>query len=214
MSDVRQGMVEPRAQPPSITALAPNDDTMLGGATVNITGFRLTGATSVMFGTVPAPDFLVQSDTAMTATAPPQQNAGFVDVTVTTPNGTSGGLQFNYHVPPNPITAEEIVFEAGESLSQGINTGTGQIYAILVPQDWSPTANLTFQISADGTNYCDVFDSRGNEAMMPALPGTAIIPDAANVAWLQAVGWIRLRSGSRKAPVPQEEIRTFTVFTK
>lgn len=87
---------EVRAPAPNITALAPNDDSILGGATVAITGSRLAGATGVMFGTVPATDFVGNSDTSVTATAPPQDSPGLVDVTVTTPNGTSNGLQFNY----------------------------------------------------------------------------------------------------------------------
>ena len=49
---------------------------------------KVTGATEVDFGSVPADDFTVASDGYLTVTVPAQA-AGTVDVTVTTYNGTS-----------------------------------------------------------------------------------------------------------------------------
>ena len=56
---------------------------------VTITGTDLSGATAVDFGSTPG-TITADSDTSITATAPP--GTGAVDVTVTTPDGTSGNI--------------------------------------------------------------------------------------------------------------------------
>ena len=72
---------------PAVTGLAPAAGPTAGGNTVTITGVHLTGATGVNFGSAPATNVNVVSDTQVTATAP--AGSGTVDVRVTTPNGTS-----------------------------------------------------------------------------------------------------------------------------
>ena len=64
---------------------------------VTITGTGFTGATAVDFGTTPATNFTVVSATSITADSP--AGTGSVDVTVTTPGGTSATSsadQFTY----------------------------------------------------------------------------------------------------------------------
>ena len=112
------------------------------------------------------------------------------------------------------ISTVTTVIAAGEAVSGGINTTTYQVAAILIPADWEPIANVTFQVSADGVTYNDVHDTRGNEIMMAAKPGTAIAIDLTNAAWLTGVGWIKIRAGSRDNPVAQTAQRTLTVFLK
>lgn len=73
---------------PSVTSLSPTGGPTLGGTTVTITGTNLSGATAVSFGSTPATSFAVDSATQITALAP-AHTAGTVDVTVTTPGGTS-----------------------------------------------------------------------------------------------------------------------------
>lgn len=78
----------PPANGPSVGGVTPNSGPQGGTCTlVTITGTGFTGATEVNFGTAPATNFSVASDTEIRATAPP--GAGVVDVTVTTPRGTS-----------------------------------------------------------------------------------------------------------------------------
>lgn len=74
--------------PPTVTGLNPNSGPLAGGTTVTISGATFTGATSVKFGNVNA-SFIINSDTSITATSPPGLAIGPVDVTVTTPSGTS-----------------------------------------------------------------------------------------------------------------------------
>ena len=91
--------------PPSVTGVAPNKGPTAGGMPVVITGTGFTGATSANFGARSA-SFTVSSDTRIMATSP-AGSAGPVDVTVTTPVGTSATSmadQFTYFPPPT-VTA-------------------------------------------------------------------------------------------------------------
>jgi hypothetical protein len=72
---------------PTITSVSPSSGSMNGGNTVAIYGTGLTGATSVKFGSVSAKISSV-SATKIAAIAP-YGTPGTVDITVTTPSGTS-----------------------------------------------------------------------------------------------------------------------------
>ena len=76
-----------RTAKPTVTGVGPVMGSAGGGTQVTISGTNLTGATAVRFGQRGATSVQVQSEGSLTATAPP--GAGIVDVTVTTPAGTS-----------------------------------------------------------------------------------------------------------------------------
>ena len=86
-----------------------------------------------------------------------------------------------------------------ESLSDGADCSGGNIVRITVPQEFTP-ANLTFQSSSDGNLYNDLYDASGLEVTMVAKPDTTIIVEA---PWARSLGFIKIRSGTRKAPVNQ-----------
>ena len=86
-----------------------------------------------------------------------------------------------------------------ESLSDGADCSGGDIVRITVPQEFTP-ANLTFQSSSDGNMYNDLYDAEGEEITMVAKPDTTIIVAA---EWAKTLGWIKIRSGTRAAPVAQ-----------
>ncbi len=73
---------------PAVTTLSPTTGPVAGGTSVTITGTAFTGATAVKFGSTAATSFTVNSATAITAKAP-AGSSGMVEVTVTTPYGTS-----------------------------------------------------------------------------------------------------------------------------
>lgn len=73
--------------PPSVTSLSTTAGPVRGGTPVTVTGLRLTGATRVSFGDTSATFIVVSATTIRTTT--PAHAAGPVDVTVTTPYGTS-----------------------------------------------------------------------------------------------------------------------------
>ena len=89
------------AAPPTVTSLNPTAGPPAGGTAVTITGTNLTGATAVQFGTANATNLTGNTATTITATAP-AATAGTVDVTVTTPGGTTATTtadRFTYNLP-------------------------------------------------------------------------------------------------------------------
>jgi IPT/TIG domain/Carboxypeptidase regulatory-like domain len=93
--------------PPTVTALSPASGTAAGGTNVTITGTKFTGATEVHFGDAAATSVHVVSPTQVTCTTP-GHDQGKVDVTVTTPGGTSSadgtGNDFTFTVPAPTVT--------------------------------------------------------------------------------------------------------------
>jgi hypothetical protein len=73
---------------PTVTSLSPAKGGQAGGKTVTITGTNFVGVSSVKFGAANARSFSVVSPTSIKAVSPAAA-PGVVDVTVTTPEGTS-----------------------------------------------------------------------------------------------------------------------------
>ena len=84
---------------PVVTGIAPSAGSHLGGTAVTLTGQYFTGATSVSFGGAMA-TFTILSDTSIKATAPPGTTGKTVDITVSTPGGTTSAIsadRFTYN---------------------------------------------------------------------------------------------------------------------
>jgi hypothetical protein len=89
---------------PTVTGIAPSSGPAAGGTPVTLTGTGFVdGATSVTIGTdtVLAEDVTVVSATEISFLTPGDP-AGLVEVTVTTPSGTSGPVGFSYVAPALP----------------------------------------------------------------------------------------------------------------
>ncbi|WP_326767422.1 IPT/TIG domain-containing protein [Streptomyces sp. NBC_01591] len=124
---------------PTISSLAPNQGPITGGNTVTLTGTGFTGATSVRFGTLPAA-FTYISDTQVTAIAPavPAVPIGPLNVTITTPGGTSTGIPYTYiavpvlaSIAPNqgPITGGNTVTLTGTGFTGATSVRFGTLPA-------------------------------------------------------------------------------------
>ena len=90
------------ASVPFVTALEPATGPTEGGTVVTISGGNFAGTTAVAFGFAAATQFEIVSPNMIKATAP-AGSAGSVDVTVTTPEGTSAvnsHTGFTYGPPP------------------------------------------------------------------------------------------------------------------
>ncbi|MER6610767.1 IPT/TIG domain-containing protein [Streptomyces sp. NPDC000927] len=88
---------------PVLSGLVPGQGPTSGGNQVVLTGTGFTGAGAVRFGAASAV-FTVNSDTQITATAPP--GSGSVPVTVTTPGGTSNSVTYTYTTTPAPTLTD------------------------------------------------------------------------------------------------------------
>jgi hypothetical protein len=80
---------------PPITSIDPATGSIAGGTAVTIAGTDFAAASAVKFGSMPATSFTVNSETEITAVAPPSTKPGAVDVTVTTLAGTSTITRFD-----------------------------------------------------------------------------------------------------------------------
>lgn len=100
------------------------------------------------------------------------------------------------------------IFQAGATLSEGIDISAGNIVRITTPDGWTP-ANMTFQISTDGGGYNDLYDAEGNEITIVVRGDNSAI--IVRDDWSRHINWIKFRSGTAKHPVPQEQGRLFAV---
>ncbi len=109
--------------PPTIASVEPPSGSVKGGTSVVIGGTEFTGVSAVTFGSTPAPSFTVLSGDPekITALAPPGASLGAVDVSVTTPAGTSEATaadQFTYTACTVPRLAGKKLKPAKKALTK------------------------------------------------------------------------------------------------
>jgi hypothetical protein len=75
--------------PPTVTAVVPDNGSSGGGTLIVISGTNFQGTTAVTFGMTPATSFTVINSTTINATSPAGPGETTVDITITTPAGTS-----------------------------------------------------------------------------------------------------------------------------
>ncbi len=97
------------------------------------------------------------------------------------------------------------IIRAGESLSEPMDCSVGLPVRITMPQEWT-SARLTFSFSSDGDTYQDVFTFDGQELQINVMANTCIpVPEQ----YGRMLGFMKIRSGPRDKPVPQEAERHF-----
>ena len=97
---------------------------------------------------------------------------------------------------------------AGQSLSNVLdlsaqNTG---LLRIICPAAWTGNAWLTFMISNDNTSFYDAYDYTGLMYISRVVPNAMVVvrPE------LWRMCYVKFRSGSPTAPIPQTQTRIFT----
>jgi len=111
---------------PSVSSVSPTTGPKTAGTLVTITGSNLSGATAVKFGSTAASGFTVVSAASITATAP-AGSAGTVDVTVTTPGGTSATNSGDHYTYATVATTTTLTTSATNSSYGSIVTLTATI---------------------------------------------------------------------------------------
>ena len=171
---------------PAVTAVAPASGGAGGGNSVTLTGTGFTNATAVSFGGSPASSYTVNSATQITATAP--AGSGTVNVTVTTPGGTSAtgaGNQYRYVAAPTisgisptggssgggtPVTITGTDFVSGNSYSASFGATT-------VPATYASATTLTATTPAGaGTVAVGVTDATNGQASTGSVNYTFAAP--------------------------------------
>jgi len=152
---------------PTVIGISPTTGPNTGGTSVTITGTNFNGTTAVYFGGVPATSFSVVSDSQISAFSPTAPSAQTVDVTVTTPSGTSATSsvdQFTYFVP------------VATSLTSSVTPGIAFVYANqpTISVAVSPsTATGTLTATLDGSTALTVTAGSGGNFSI-ALPATPL----------------------------------------
>jgi IPT/TIG domain len=178
---------------PTVAALEPDEGPLFGGERVMIKGTHLTGATAVDFGSVSA-SFKAKTSAEIEATAPPGE--GTVDVTVTTPDGTSAlspGDQFHY-VPTTP-EVEEVSPGSGSEMVEESVLIKGRGFTGATAVDFGATSAVSFTVRSStriiandphGTGTVNVTVTTP-ESTSPATPAdeftyTGIPPEVATLS--------------------------------
>jgi hypothetical protein len=175
---------------PTITGISPTSGSVDGGTIVIINGTGFTGATSLVFGSTEATSFTVDSDTQINTTSPAGV-VGTVDVTVTTPQGTSATStadQFTYlpssapaitGVSPTsgPVAGGTIVIINGTGFTgaTGIHFGTTPVTSFTVNSDTRITT--TSPAGSAGTVHVTVTTPQGTSAPSNADQFTYLVPE-------------------------------------
>ncbi|MGA2105576.1 MAG: C1 family peptidase [Methanoregula sp.] len=156
---------------PTVTSVSPNSGPSTGGTSVTITGIGFTGETGVMFGSTPVTSVTAanaaSADSQIIATAP-AGSVGTVDVTITTPIGTSAKSsadQYTYTTPPyttpQAVTSTVGIFRNGVFYLRNSNTGGpadivfgyGNPTDIPVVGDWTGQGMDTVGVYRNGVFY-------------------------------------------------------------
>jgi len=110
----------------------------------------------------------------------------------------------------SPIATTDATIANGESLSPAIDLGGTSLIAIQMPAAWT-AANLSLQVSHNGTDFADLYGKDGSEYVIAAAANRAIQLAPADLAGAR---WIKLRSGVTATPVNQSAARTLTLVSR
>ncbi|HTW41037.1 MAG TPA: IPT/TIG domain-containing protein [Solirubrobacteraceae bacterium] len=110
---------------PNITAVQPAKGSPAGGGTVTISGEGLGEATTVSFGQEPATSFTVLSPSSIEAVAPAGA-AGTVELSVTTPSGTSARSAHDGYTYVGPPTVTRVEPDEGATAGGQVVTISGE----------------------------------------------------------------------------------------
>jgi hypothetical protein len=173
---------------PTVTGISPTSGSTAGGTAVTITGTALTGATAVDFGTVPATNVSVVNATTVTVVSP--AGTGTVDVTVTTPGGTSATSsadQYTFTAAVAP-TVTGISPTSGSTVGGTLVTITGTSFTGATAVDFGTTPATNVIVVNDSTLTADSPAGTGAVHVTVTTPaGTSATSSADQYTYTAAV---------------------------
>jgi len=158
---------------PTIANVTPHVGTTLGGNRVTITGAGFTGATAVSFGTLAATSYTVETDQEILATSP-AGSAGNIDVSVTSPSGTTS-------IDPADVFTYSLKVGIISSVVPDVGPSTGGTTVTISGKNFKNVSAVTFgTMPAAGFT---VTSPRSITAVSPSGTGTVdiIITNASGV---------------------------------
>jgi hypothetical protein len=172
--------------PPAVSSIAPAAGPASGGTVVTITGNHFSGVSTVRFGPTPSQLIKVLSDTQASAVAPPGK-AGTVDVTVTSPTGTSAmipGDAYTYMTPTTTTTGTTTTGSAttGTTTTRRATPASAGpvariVYAIVVSQGSRRILEVRIRVSEPARAHLDLLGHRVNvlSANFPVRGGANVL---------------------------------------
>ncbi len=108
----------------------------------------------------------------------------------------------------NPIRQTETATIAiSTALAAAVDLFGGVLIGIQMPASWT-AGSITFQASADGTTYRNLYKDDGNEMVIQAAAARYIAIDP---TYLRSVRYMKVRSGTSGTPVIQVAERLLTL---
>lgn len=99
----------------------------------------------------------------------------------------------------------------GTAITAAIDLLNGRLVGVQLAS-WT-AANLTFQVSFDGTTFADLFDDGGNEVTVTTGGADRVLLFRSNLVDLfRGAQKIKVRSGTTGVPVNQGAERTLRLF--
>jgi IPT/TIG domain len=180
--------------PPVVNAVDPRSGTTLGGTTVTLFGSGFSGVTSVMFGTTGGVFPAFSSDSQIFVTTPGGV-VGSVDVTVTTPGGTSATSnadRFTYVAPGTPVVSAVSPNQGGTAggrlvriFGTGLSGATGANFGTAAATSFSFISDSEFDVisppGAVGTVHITVTTPRGVSTVGAADQYTYFVASAPSI---------------------------------
>ena len=157
---------------PTVTGVSPATGPSTGGTTVTVTGTNLAGASAVHFGANAATNVSPISPTSLTAVAP-AGTPGVVDLTVTTPGGTSAtgsADKFTYQKSGYWMVGNDGgIFSFGGAPYEGSLPGLGIHVKNIVGLVPTSDGNGYWMIGSDGGVF-----AFGDAGFVGSLPGLGV----------------------------------------
>jgi hypothetical protein len=165
--------------PPVITGIGPTSGSTVGGTTGNysitLIGSGFTGASAVKFGSTAAASYTISviNDNALQVQVPSASSAGTVDVTVTTPNGTSAtgpADRFTYVSPPRPVVT-------GLSKNSGSVVGgsTGNYYVTIIGSGFTGASAVEFGSTEAASYTLNVLSDNALQVQVPSASSVGAV---------------------------------------
>jgi len=103
---------------------------------------------------------------------------------------------------------------AGQSISNAVNTGGNYVVGLIMPAVWTQ-ARMTVSVSTDNVAYNDMFvfnaeSTTASEFEFNVVPNAVVSVDSDRFLMAR---YIKLRSGTRDAPIIQPALRLFYIIT-
>lgn len=103
-----------------------------------------------------------------------------------------------------------VTIPSGQSLSTPLEINDNLLMALSAPSQWT-TANITFQVSYDDSDYRDLYNDAGEEVVATIVAGKFQFITEPIV--FSPFNYVKLRSGTSASPVNQAASRqVITLF--